>query len=293
MSGVKRDRNNARFPTIGYGYVILPEGVTRSKYIKTCYRRERVSILLDQGGSPVWDCYITQNAIQQIKFPSSSENLGSLVCFVSQEFNTKPIIIGVISKTGETQLLDENSFKARRSIGNSSVDIEGNGDGELFVNVESTDEATIKLNVVGENSKIELNCDGTTTINSQNEVNINSLSKVVQNFIDNEGNKDVTLTINSSGLKYEDQKGNVFEIKKEDGKINLFQGSEPLVKGSELKTQLDQNNTYLTTLTTATSTALKALDALVPGLSSAFDATMTATQKGNFSNIKSTKSFTD
>jgi len=138
-----------------------------------------------------------------------------------------------------------------------------------------------------------LNCDGTTTINSQNEVNINSLSKVVQNFIDNEGNKDVTLTINSSGLKYEDQKGNVFEIKKEDGKINLFQGSEPLVKGSELKTQLDQNNTYLTTLTTATSTALKALDALVPGLSSAFDATMTATQKGNFSNIKSTKSFTD
>jgi len=78
-----------------------------------------------------------------------------------------------------------------------------------------------------------------------------------------------------------------------DGLLKINQGTEPMVKGAELKTQLDTTNTYLSDLYSALYTALQALDAAVPGVSAAFQASMAGKTPGNYTDIQSVESFLD
>lgn len=57
----------------------------------------------------------------------------------------------------------------------------------------------------------------------------------------------------------------------------------------ELVTQLGKNNQYVETLKTATKAIATALDALVPGTSAAFDASMGTVELGDYSTIEDTK----
>lgn len=291
-TGVSRDKLNANIPSVGYGYVFIPENIDRDKYIKSCFRKEKVSIFLDQGGSTIFDCYITKQILQDIVFPEDSEKLGSMVVFVSMDFNNKPIIIGTISKNQESQLLKENFYKFLKSNDGSiaSISIDGNGVINLVVN---GDDSKIKLDVIGEGGELEMNSSGVIKLNSNSDIEFNSTSKVQHSFIDNEGVKEVKLYISNEGLKYEDQSGNVFEINKNEGKIKLFNGGSPIPLGNNLKTQLDKNNSYLNQLQAAISTALSTLDALGIPVSTTFNTTMSSAVKGDFSKINSQKSFID
>ena len=79
-----------------------------------------------------------------------------------------------------------------------------------------------------------------------------------------------------------------------DGAFKINKGTEPMVKGTELKTQLDATNSYLTTdLYSAIYSALQALDAVVPGVSAAFQTAMLNKNPGDYANIKSTESSLD
>jgi hypothetical protein len=79
-----------------------------------------------------------------------------------------------------------------------------------------------------------------------------------------------------------------------DGLLKVNKGTQAMVKGTELKIQLEQTNTYLKTdLYDAIYTALQSLDAVVPGVSAAFQAAMTGKSPGDYTNIKSVESFLD
>ena len=97
-------------------------------------------------------------------------------------------------------------------------------------------------------------------------------------------NKDAVINLRCQG-----------DIKLEmSGAFKINTGSEPMVKGTELKTQLDATNTYLTTdLYSAIYSALQALDAVVPGVSAAFQTAMLNKNPGDYANIKSLESSLD
>lgn len=234
--GVSREmQGNPNFQT-GVGYVVLPEGQDRDKYIQTCFRRERVSILLDNGGGFVKDCYISRQAIQQIEFPDNTSGTGSCVAFINERFNNSIIIIGVISKEDETQLLEEKTFQLEKSTDGNGVNIFGRGKtGELFIDVETNQEAggkiIINLRNTENNAEFQINCFGNSKIYSQGDTDIistkNSRLKTIT-INENSGEEELASEVavsSETGLKYSDKFGNSIEADN-DGKINIESGND-------------------------------------------------------------------
>jgi hypothetical protein len=62
-----------------------------------------------------------------------------------------------------------------------------------------------------------------------------------------------------------------------------------LIIHQKLQNELTKDQQYAQTLKTATETALKAIDALIPGTSAVFSAAMMAATKGDYSNITNDK----
>jgi hypothetical protein len=231
---------------IQYGYIILPSGIDRDTFIQQCYRWERVSVLSEGGGGVIHECYISREAIRDIEFPQTVEQLGSCVSFLTDIHSAHPIIFGVFSKEDESQLLREGYFEQSKKNGNDSVGISGDakrGVLNLFVNGGTLTQLNITISNKAKNAVINLRCRGNINVQM-------------------------------------------------DGKFTINKGSEPMIKGSELKTQLDKTNQYIADLKSALDVALQTLDSIVP-TSATFDATMATKSKGDYTNIKSEESFLD
>jgi hypothetical protein len=184
---------------IQYGYIILPSGIDRDTFIQQCYRWERVSVLAEGGGGVLHECYISREAIKDIEFPQTIEQLGSCVSFLTDIHSAHPIIFGVFSKEDESQLLREGYFEWSKKNGNDSVTI--SGDAKRGVLNLSVDGGTLtQLNITvsnkAKNAVVNLRCRG-----------------------------DINLQM--------------------DGAFKINKGTEPMVKGSELETQLEKNNDLL------------------------------------------------
>ena len=111
-------------------------------------------------------------------------------------------------------------------------------------------------------------------------VNEGEISEV--NIIVTNSKKDAKINLRSRGsinLEVDDQ-------------LKINSGNEPMVKGGELKVQLDETNGYLSDLVQAISTSLGILDILTGGTSkTTFDATMLTKSPGDYSDIDSKKAF--
>jgi hypothetical protein len=315
MGGVSRQVLSNRAAQIGRGYIIVPTNIDRTKYISQSYRKEKVSIMLDDGGSPIFDCLISKNVLQEIKFPDSSDELGSCVVFVKEVFYDKPIIVGVLSKGDESQLLEENMFKKKVSSDDASVVITGRGDtGDLFIDVDSDVDSggNIYINLRNSDSsaKFNVNCFGDMSLYSEGNLELKSTDTVNLKRTESNSDGEVTVaevTLDGNGLVYEDNFNNKIEAKDSniniysDGEINinsddiisLFEGSEPLVKGDELLTQLTKAKTRIDDIIQIM------IDAADSAASSASYAAYIKTEmdaisdEEDYSDINSEKSFTD
>jgi hypothetical protein len=171
----KLKQKNRPYP-INIGYIAVPEGVERDEYVDNCYRRERVSVLSDQGGFMIHDCYISKEAIKDIRFPVNKNKRGSGVVYVYDSNSTKPIIIGIVSDESETDLLDEGKFKLDKIFKNNRVQVIGNAKkGNLFLNIETFDDNDANLNIAissKKNSKLNITLNGKTLIHSKEEFTI-------------------------------------------------------------------------------------------------------------------------
>jgi hypothetical protein len=233
---------------IQYGYIILPSGIDRDTFIQQCYRWERVSVLIENGGGVIHDCYISREAIKDIEFPQTVEELGSCISFLTDIHSAHPIIFGVFSKEDESQLLREGYFELSKKNGNDSVIVSGDAK-KGIINLSVDGGELTQLNITVSNT------DKNAVINVRCRGNIN------------------------------------FEM---DGSLKINKGTQAMVKGTELKTQLDQTNTYAKTdLYNAIYTALQTIDATIPGVSAAFQAAMVGKSPGDYTNIQSEESFLD
>lgn len=293
--GVGRDMFWNYSNTIGVGYIYLPENYKgqskRDEFIKDCYRRERVSILIE-GGTVKHDCYITQEALRGIVFPENSvseggETLGSAVIFIPEPNRDHPVIVGVISKTDESNFFKHKEFKVLRNSGGNYAILTIDGeDGSVGITTfgSGSGKGNLRIDVSNGSSdaKVELKVKGSVNIETTSEVNLKST-----------GNVNVT----SSGDV------NVSP----EGLINLGNAEETLLLGDKTKEVLDDmmsligkfrtiiNQFALTESSASASTPLTPLLAGFQKLNADMNATTIDIQSINnkLESIKSSKIFTE
>lgn len=243
---------------VDYGYIIIPTSVDRNEYVSMCYRRERVSILGAHGTGFIKDCYISREALREITFPPDDTQLGVMVAYIVNDFNNVPIIVGVISKESESQLLEEGEFRLEKTYNGSKVSVSGKSKtGDLFIDVEDANNTgAIFINVSGKEagSILKINVKGSATIYADDEINLNTVG------VTNIKSIDQTDETKFSLVKVTNTE--ISAIPVEGGRFVVSTGGEPMVLGnknsdilSDIQSLLNDLNTALSTFTTATSTA--------------------------------------
>lgn len=293
VEGVSRGNKLGSNIHVGLGYISVPFGVDRDNFVKSCYRKERVFLILDQGGTMVRDCYIDSKVLQEIKFPEDYKSLGSQVIFVLPKFNKVPVVIASVARSRERIISNEEQFTIYKELNDGFLSIVGTGEGKILINLNSSSASELKINMVGEDSNLEINNDGNTSINAKSDINITSSSKVVKQYLNDSGEVEKSLTLDENGFKYEDDKGNKFFIDYENDTINHNDGGQPIPLGNNLKEELnklnDKFNSFLTSFLAATP---------VPGdggagLQVAVTAATLTDPDADFDEINSSKSFID
>jgi hypothetical protein len=308
MEGIDRvNLGNHNYAT-GLGYITIPIGVDRERYIQTCYRKERVAIQLDGGGSVINNCYISRSVLQEIAFPEKINQLGSCVSFICLKHHNLPIIIATISKPDETQLLEENSFKKTVKTKKANINIEGKGkSGELFINVESTleNEGSIYITLKSKNdtSKFELKCFGDIDLYSEGKTSLKALKNVNLQKIKIEGQEEIVsseIILSDEGFEIRDSFNNAIHSSS-DGSLNivpasvcnLFEGGEALLLGTTTKRELlkfkERFDTFLKTFSDTVAVPSDGGKAIQVAVKLA----MASLNEEDFENIDSKKAFTD
>lgn len=273
-SGIGNRRNS-----VGTCYIVIPAGVDRESYVTNCYRNGRVSVLFEDG-SFMPNIPIGLSILKDVDFPLEIKQLGSQLIYNTMPLHNQPIIVDRILKDDESNDLVENQFKLEKHTDSGSVSISGIAkDGNLFINVDGKagDGGKIYVNAGNDNST------GGVIVNLKGDLQA-ELQDMVLNIL--------------KGLNIESKEDININSEEDinlvpDKKVNLGDGAEPILKGDETVVELDKAQTYVNLLEFATQTGLVALDALIPGTSAAFIATMATGTKPNYSNSKSDKSFTE
>lgn len=274
-------KSSQYYSGIQYGYIMLPSDVDRDTFIEQCYRWERVSILIEKGGGVSHECYITKSAIRDIEFPADYKKLGSCVMFLMDPNNGLPMIFGVLSKEDESQLLREGFFKITKILGDGSVTVSGDaktGVMNLTVNGGTLSQLNISVANKDRTATVNLRCNGNINIELDDTLKIIS-------------SKDVSVTAKEV-LALKSSKTATLEVE-ETFKINT--GSEAMVLGDELKTQLDKTNVLLQALIDI----LNGASIPEPGngapsaLQLALKTAIIGKALGSYTDIKSTESFLD
>lgn len=288
--GVSREGVSNYRSSINTGYIFIPDnfkGVeNRKKFVQDCLRRERVSIFIENGGGAHHQCYITRQALQDVIFPDVAisekleekdniSRLGSQVVFLSEPYLDHPIIIGVVSKMDESQLLNECEFKVFRGkngsfslfrlnglTGEVNISTYGNKTkGDLNINVSnSAGDAEINLSV---NGSVNIVTTGTTNITSKGDISLST-----------EGNLNIETT----------------------KKMLVGKANEPMLLGTTTTTALEKEKKALKDSIDAINTVTP-----LPVPANAVDPTWALVKaklalivdRGDYSKIKSEKSFLD
>lgn len=192
----------------GTGYVIIPKDENRDKFIKQCYRTGTISMLLDNNNEVLHKVKISSQVLDEIEFPESNLELGSLVCWVNYYRHNKPVVIARLFKNDDSQERDENSFNLERSTDDASVSIVGRAkDGKLYVSVEGdASEVVISVKNSDEDGKMRIEVAG------DSEVEVTGTASIKAN------------------------------------KINFGEGAEPLLLGNTTQSELQQTINLLQAL---------------------------------------------
>lgn len=280
INGVGRKRQFNYSEPIGYGYIIIPTGVDRDTYVATCYGRERLSVLGENGQGFIKNCYISRDALRDINFPPDSDTLGQMVAYIVNSFSNVPIIVGVVSKESETQLLEEGEFRLEKTYNNSNVSVTGKAKtGDLIIDVQNNDgKGALILNVSGKNgSAFKINCKGDATIYSDDTVNLETTGEANIKSVDATDKTKFT------------------NVKVTNGKFEINDGTESILLGNKTVTQLNKESAILKAITTILNGAPVVTTAVgqPDGLYVALKAAIAGKTHGDFSEVKSEISFTD
>lgn len=252
----------------GIGYIIVPEDATREQYIQNCYRTSTVAIQGGYGYGYIFNVKILPGVLQKITFPLKSTERGTAVFWIREGTDNRPIVIGIVSENGVTNLLTGGQERFNQNVGDKTVEIFLDANVPLLnLNIvgDGNTPAVVNIKVSGGNpdDKINIESDGQVHLSApQLEANV---SKAVNLVVTNEKGKDaisvsassetlefkatmtntdeeevMSITGNEEKMEFKDLHGNSATFN-EDGvkvvtadKLNINDGNEPMVLGQTL-----------------------------------------------------------
>lgn len=179
--GVSRFNQYNGYLRVGLGYIFLPPKVDREEYIKTCYRKMRVPMVINEGGAMVKSCYITKEALNNITFSDKNGGLGSPVVYISPPVNDVPIIIGVIPTEKEVNPLDAGEFYLSRLAEGIFLSVNGDIKNKLLslLSLGTESPTQILIRAIGLNqSEVNIESDKNVNLNGRSQVNVEARASI-------------------------------------------------------------------------------------------------------------------
>lgn len=233
----------------GVGYIVVPDDNTRDQYIKDCYRTSSVTINGGYGYGYISSVKIFSDVLQKIKFPLTHKEIGTPVFWVRENFSNRPIVIGIMSVEGYTNLLKENQERIVQQLGDNVV--------EIFLDANSS---TLNINVTGSpdnpstinfktssgsgDSLINIESDGSVNL-SANQVSVTSRQDFSIYLKTSDDEEICSIIGNEEKTEFKDQFNNRITSDKDnvniyvDKKFNVNGGKEPMVLGDTLAVLLE------------------------------------------------------
>ena len=257
--------------TTGFGYVLIPEGVDRDKFVDTCFRTNKISIIDDSAGNIIHGCFISNEALQNIQFPRKVGEKGTPVMWISQSYMNQPMIVGTfVATNGRIPMRSDEEFSILREWDKGSLSITGSAKrGTLLkvtaskkAEIEAFEELTAKMiDPVTENeSGISVNKEEMSVFATYGEDEDKDFSKTTiteQGFVTETkvGDTDYKHTVNGSKAET-----TIFDctLRFEDKKVTLSQG-EAMIEISNGKMAIINGGTGLNELLTKIVDAIATL----------------------------------
>lgn len=288
----------ADYPPIMTGNVIIPTQVDREDYIKTCQRLGRVSVYIASNGAVLHNCIVTNQVFQDLTFPETEKDLGSLVLVTSDSYYNYNIVIGTLPYGNQTSNYQEGVYQKFWSGEESNFSEKVNWlEGEMDTTVSGKRKSKISINARNSErtAEINLNSNGNVNIFADGELNETTGSHIKSQVIDDEegtstvetttptektivvGTEDEKTSITINGQTYILETGDgseetvitinkntvTIETKtaniKATEKVNLGNGGQPIPLGNNLKSILEKINSNINTLKSAVSSGLTAV----------------------------------
>lgn len=199
--GVNRITPKSKRAPAGVGWVVLNTEV--NDYEMQCLETNTVSILTSEH-ELIIKCVVTDEVMEDIIFPTNSQEMGSLITWVSSPLSTTPIIIGVIKKTSQKNTLAKSkSFQLQKGDGQNGVLLEGIAENGVF-NIIGNSVAGPELNIRLLNKKllalVDLYIQGRIEIEAEDKIIINTNSEFTVALTSNDPDTEKELTATISYL---------------------------------------------------------------------------------------------
>ena len=188
--------------TAGFGYIFIPKGVDRDSFVKSCFRKNKISIIDDSAGNILFDCYISSEALANLTFPSKGGEKGMGVIWISQPFLENPIIIGTFNNFDQITLQSDEEINIRKAWGTGFLEIKGNAkDGRLYINANGKEFGEIHLSALGNNAAaIHVSSNGIVNISGDENVNLVTNGSLSINAINPENNNTTGFSLDKDTL---------------------------------------------------------------------------------------------
>jgi ribonuclease BN (tRNA processing enzyme) len=202
--------------------------------------------MLYEDGGIQSDVLCTKDTFNKLEFPTTKEDLGSLLVWVSINNSSQPIVVGVLSKNEEFINSKEHTASLSKSFKSNNVEITVNAKtGEVVIGANSNDKESGKV-LINSTSRVDIVSEEINNKSKTNNISsLESLNITVKDLtIDN---KETTISITKGeGIELSDEFGNTISIT-EDG--FAFNGGDlgGMVKINDLITKLNNlENAYNT-----------------------------------------------
>jgi len=155
---------------IGIGYVTKPSDVAFDKYIETCFQKEEISIV-DENGRYYHNVKIDRWCLQLIDFPEGENLFGSGILYQVIDSSNLPYVFSVFKLNDEGQLLLPGQFYLYKIYDTTYSAIRGDGKkGTLDIVVKGGSEGgqIVERAIGAGKSKILRESDNTITDRAEN-----------------------------------------------------------------------------------------------------------------------------
>lgn len=188
--------------SIGVGYVVIPYGVDRTDFVKTCYQTETICIRTE-GGDFFKNVPVSVDQMESIIFPQEvGTSLGSVVIFAVVPKHNAPVVVAVLGlKDTVGKLIEEGQIKLNKASGDNSADVEIRTNGGAQVSISASGEASkmvLKLTSPGEDSVLDIMSKGEVNVYGSKLLRLFSGEEVRMELVDTELNPIAHISYNKN-----------------------------------------------------------------------------------------------